>query len=261
MVSTLIQFYRRLKYNRYGWFGNYNSWEAAKQQCMGYNASNILEKIKTGALKVKRGEAAYERDGVLYDKVEHYWALIANLLSIAQQQDGRVSVLDFGGSLGTVYFENQFYLKDLKDVKWSVVEQNDFVTTGNNEIARDALQFYYTIDEAILKRGMHDVFLMSGVLPYMEKPYAFLEDIATRNFPYILINNTYFNPLPADRLTIQKVPAYYYEASYPAWFLNYDRVKEVFSDKYEITAEFTNDTFLYLYGEKINYRGFSLKLK
>jgi putative methyltransferase (TIGR04325 family) len=261
MVNTLIQYYRRLKYNKYGWFGNYKNWEAAKEQCTGYNASNILEKIKAGALKVKSGEAAYERDGVLYDKIEHSWPLLANLLSIAQQNDNSISVLDFGGSLGTVYFESQAYISSLKEVKWSVVEQKDFVTTGNNEIARDALQFYYSIDEAIQEKGMHDIFLMSGVLPYIEKPYEFLQNIADKNFPYIIINNTYFNPLPADRLTIQKVPAYYYEASYPAWFLNYERVKGLLLDKYEIVAEFTNDTFLYFYGEKINYQGFCLKFK
>ncbi|MEJ7779039.1 MAG: methyltransferase, TIGR04325 family [Daejeonella sp.] len=259
MVTTLIQFYRRVKYNTYGWFGNYDNWETAKAKCTGYNAMNILGKIKNGALKVKNGEAVFERDGVLYDKIEHSWPLLAHLLSIAQQN--RISVLDFGGSLGTSYFENQPYIKSLKEVKWSVIEQTEFVTTGNNEIARDALKFYYTIDEAIQERGLHDVFLISCALPYIEKPYEFLADVSARNFPYIIINNTYFNPLPADRLTIQKVPAYYYEASYPAWFLNYERVKEMFLDKYEIVAEFTNDSFLYLYGEKINYRGICLRLK
>lgn len=260
MVDSLIQVYRRVKYNTFGWFGNYDNWEAAKSKCSGYDASNILEKIKSSALKVKNGEAAYERDGVLFDKIDHNYPLLAHLLWIAK--NGQISVMDFGGSLGTSYFENKPFLGLLKDVKWSVIEQNDFVTTGNEEIARDALKFYYTMDEAIQERGQHDVFLMSGVLPYLEKPYDFLAEVASKNFPYIIINNTYFNPEPAaDRLTVQKVPAYYYEASYPAWFLDYERVKAAFSDKYELVTEFNNDEFLYFYGKKVIYRGFSLKLK
>lgn len=259
MVKFLIQNYRRLKYNTYGWFGNYDTWEAAKSKCTGYNATAILDKIKDGALKVKNGEAVYESDGVLYDKIEHSYPLLAHLLWIAQK--GRISVMDFGGSLGTSYFENKPFMDRLEEVKWSVIEQQDFVTTGNIEIARDALKFYYTMDDATQERGMHDVFIMSCVLPYLEKPYDFLSEIAARNFPYIIINNTYFNPQPGDRITVQKVPVYYYEASYPAWFLNYERVKAAFSDKYELVAEFNNDAFLYLYGRRVNYRGFSLKLK
>ena len=70
MMHSLIRLYRRFRYMRYGWFGHYASWQDAKQHCTGYDDSAILQKILAGAQKVKNGQAAWERDGVLLDQVE-----------------------------------------------------------------------------------------------------------------------------------------------------------------------------------------------
>jgi putative methyltransferase (TIGR04325 family) len=246
---------------RYGWFGHYASWQEAKQHCSGYDSERILQKILPAAKKVKNGEAVYERDGVLHESIQYSWPLLANLLWIASQQGNRLSLIDFGGSLGNVFFSNRAYLAGLGSVQWSVVEQQDVVTAGRSAIAGNGLDFFYTVEEAETARGRHDVFLISAALPYFEKPYAFLEETMEKAFPYIIIDNTYFNPVPGDRLTIQKVHPYYYEASYPAWFLDYDKVKALLLKRYELVEEHTNDQFLYLYGEKINYRGFVMKLR
>jgi len=246
---------------RYGWFGNYPSWQEARQQCSGYDAGAILEKILAGARKVKNGEAAWERDGVLLSHIEYSWPLLAHLLWMARRQGNRLSVLDFGGALGTTWFQNRAYLDELEAVQWSVTEQPGFVKAGHDHIAGGALRFYANAREAIAARGPHDVFLAGCVLPYLENPYAFLQETVEHDFPYIIIENTYFNPLPGDRLTIQKVPPFYYEASYPAWFLDYNKVKALLLTRYELVAEYTNDTFLYLYGEKIHYRGLVVKLR
>jgi putative methyltransferase (TIGR04325 family) len=261
MMHSLIRHYRRLRYSRYGWFGHYPSWTQAKQHGTGYDAGAILEKILAGARKVKNGEATWERDGVLLDHIEYSWPLLAHLLWIARQYDNRLSVLDFGGALGTTWFQNRTYLDTLNEVQWSVAEQPGFVNAGRHHIAGGPLQFYASPREAIAARGPHHVFLAGCVLPYLEDPYAFLQETMTLAFPYIIIENTYFNPLPGDRLTIQKVPPFYYEAAYPAWFLDYNKVKALLLTRYELVEEYTNETFLYLYGEKIHYRGIVVKLR
>ncbi|MBC7904935.1 MAG: methyltransferase, TIGR04325 family [Gemmatimonadaceae bacterium] len=261
MIQTLKRLYLRLKYWKYGWFGNYPSWSAAQAECTGYNAGNILAKVRAAILKVKNGEAAWERDSVLSDKIEYSWPVLANILWIAQQNQNSLKILDFGGSLGSTFFQNRLYLKNLNSLTWDVVEQNEFVTTGQKEIAGHGLNFHYTIDEAVNASGLHNVFLISSALPYIEKPYDLINEITDKNFPYIIVDLTYFNPKPGDRITIQKVPPFYYDASYPAWFLDYDKVAAAFGNKYEMIAEFTNAEFLYLYGEKIDYRGFIMKLK
>ena len=259
MVNSLIRLYRRLRYPRYGWFGRYTSWQEAKQHCTGYDDGPILQKILAGAQKVKNGDAAWERDGVLLPAVEYSWPLLASLLWIARQRNDTLSVLDFGGALGTTWFQNRHYLAGVKNLAWSIAEQADFVSAGRAHIAGNGLEFYYTIDEAQQARGPHDALLLGCVLPYLEDPYAFLRETTDKDFPYIIVENTYFNPAAGDRLTIQKVPPFYYNASYPAWFLDYNKVKELFLPRYELVAEYTNDTFLYFYGEKINYRGFVMK--
>ncbi|MEO5684282.1 MAG: methyltransferase, TIGR04325 family [Chitinophagaceae bacterium] len=264
-MDKLVQFLKRqyikMKYYRYGWRGNYPSWSAAEKECQGYHAGNILEKVKAATLKVKYGEAVYERDAMLFDKIEYSWPLLANLLWIASRKAGSLSVIDFGGSLGSSYFQNRHYLSQLKEVKWSVVEQPAFAAAGKAAIAGEQLDFFDTIDDAISSRGQHDVLLVSCVLPYIEKPLALLTEMASKNIPYIIIENTYFNPLPGNRLTIQKVPPVYYEASYPAWFLDYDEVVMALSQKYDLVTSYNNEQILYLDGELLPYKGFVMQLK
>jgi putative methyltransferase (TIGR04325 family) len=261
ILTTAIQVYRRFGHRRYGWFGDYTSWQQASRNCTGYDAANILEKVKTATLCVKNGQATYERDSLLFDTVEYSWPLLAHLLWIAGNNNSRLSVVDFGGALGSSYFQNRQYLGTIRELKWSVVEQQNFVQTGREYIAGGQLQFFETIDETLERQGRNDVLLLSCVLPYLEKPYDFLDTIALKQFPYIIVDNTYFSLERKDRLTVQVVPPAIYQASYPAWFLDIAKVKLALAGNYELVNEFENDQFLYLDGEKIRYRGFAMKLK
>ena len=261
IVQYLKKNYLRIKYHRYGWSGNYVSWPSATDRCTGYNAAEILNKVNVATLKVKNGDAVYERDGMLFNEVEYSWPLLSNLLWIAGNQNNCLSVLDFGGSLGTTYFQNRAYLKHLSKLTWSIVEQSNYVQQGNTAIAGEGLTFFENVQTAIQAKGPYDVLLLSCVLPYIEKPFELIAYLQQNDFSYIIVENTYFNSMPANRLTIQKVPPVYYDASYPAWFLNYDEVVGAFSKKYTMIAEYKNDQILYLDGEKIPYRGFAMKLK
>ena len=222
-VQYIKRLYLRIKYYRYGWKGNYNSWAAARAQCSGYDAANIVEKVKTAALKVKNGSAVFEKDGRLHDEITWSWPLLSHLLWIAGKRGQQLSVLDWGGALGSSYFQTRPYLQHIQTLQWSIVEQAGFVAAGKSSISGGPLAFFNNIDEAVAARGLPDVLLLSCVLPYLEKPYDFLGSLAERKIPYIIIENTYFNPAPGNRLTIQKVPPVYYEAAYPAWFLDYNR--------------------------------------
>jgi putative methyltransferase (TIGR04325 family) len=258
LIHTLIRLYRRYRYGRYGWFGNYSDWQEAKEKCTGYHGTDILQKVRSATLQVQRGTAVYERDALLFDKIEYSWPLLANLLWIAAANNQQLSVVDFGGSLGSSYFQNRRYTDGIKNLQWKVVEQPQFVDTGRADIAHGQLFFYYSIREA-LETSPSQVLLLSCVLPYLDDPFTFLTEVMTYHFPYIIIDNTYFNPVKGNRLTIQKVPPLYYNASYPAWFLDYETIKTTLAVAYDVVEEYTNEQFLYLYGEKINYRGLLLK--
>jgi putative methyltransferase (TIGR04325 family) len=246
---------------KYGWSGSYSTWQEAKSYCTGYDAQPIIDKVKAAAVKVKNGEAAYERDGVLFDKIYYSWPLLSHLLLAAYQNNGKLSVLDFGGSLGTSYFQNRHYLQQLPQAQWSVVEQEHYVTIGKNQIAGNGLDFFYTPQEAIDKRGPHNVLLINCVLPYIEKPYELLQQLKQHHFDYIIIESTYFNYQLFDRICIQKVPPTVYDASYPCWLLNYQKVKEQFTDIYNVVAEYETGIYIYVDGEKVNYKSVVLKRK
>jgi len=258
----LITIARRAKafFSQAGWSGNYATWESANAQCTGYDADNILEKVKTATLLVKNGKAKYERDSVLFDEIEYSWPLLAALMWIANQQKNVLSVVDFGGALGSSYFQNKSFLDSLNRLSWNVVEQPSFVKEGIASIQDDHLRFFYTVDEALLNTEKVDVLLLSCTLPYIEKPYDLLDKLFSYKIPYIIVENTYFNYEERDRICIQKVPKSIYEASYPCWFLSYNSILARFEEKYSIVAEYHNDSVIFLDGRKIIYKGFIARI-
>ena len=78
--------------------GSYNTWQEADAHCNGYDNMDILEKVLTATLKVKNGEAVYERDSVIFDQIEYSWPVLTGLMCAAAQNSGCLKVLDFGGS-------------------------------------------------------------------------------------------------------------------------------------------------------------------
>lgn len=219
------------------WEGNYPSWREAMAVSDGYDASFILEKVKTAILKVKNGEAVYERDSVLFDTIQYSWGLLAGLQKAAIEHNLKLSVLDFGGSLGSSYFQNKHFLNNLNSIEWSVVEQPHFVECGKTFIEDNELKFYHTIDDCLQSRKPN-VLLLSGVLQCVKNPYQWIDTFLQYNIPYIIIDRTAFTNGLEDILTVQHVPQSIYRASYPAWFFNPKKLMDKFKASYEVIASF-----------------------
>ena len=220
---------------KYGFFGNYGSWREALQHSKGFDDPAILEKVKNAILKVKSGEAVYERDSVLFDKVQYSYPLLTYLLYIASANEQKLSILDFGGSLGSSYFQCRNLISQLRKLKWNIVEQKHFVDCGREFIQDDVLKFYDRIDECCNTESS-DVILLSGVLQCLEKPYEFLSEVMGYGFEYIIFDRTFFMDQP-DRITVQVVPPEIYKSSYPIWFFNYDQFHSFFNGRYELIDE------------------------
>jgi putative methyltransferase (TIGR04325 family) len=256
LFLTLLQ-----KGKKYGWKGDYENWQQAEDRSGNYDERHILEQVKRASIKVSSGEAAYERDSVLFDRIQYSWPLLSALLWIATLNKGALKVADFGGSLGSSYFQNRLFLAGIPQLHWNIVEQASFVDCGRKFFQHDILHFFYTMDEIIAEQGLPDLLILSCVLPYLEKPYEMLEKLIRHRIPYIIIDNTYFNYEKRDRICIQRVPPEIYIASYPCWMLNYERVQTVLSDFYDTVSMHENDSFIFLDGKKIQYRGLLLKIK
>lgn len=220
--------------NKSGWFGNYKTWNEALSNCSGYDNEIILNKVKDSVLKVARGEAEYERDGVAFDQHEYSEELLKAFKSAVTNNE--LSIIDFGGSLGSEYFQYRRFLKGVK-LNWLVVEQKHFVDAGNKEIANEELHFFYTIEEA-LKYKKANVIVLSSVLPYLETPYEWINKIKSCNFDFIIIDRNAFMEGNTEMLTMQIVPEFIYKASYPAWFFNEKKFVSSFTDKYFVKSEF-----------------------
>jgi putative methyltransferase (TIGR04325 family) len=199
------------------WFdGDFGSWREAASRATGYDSEAILARVLDATLKVKRGEAAFERDSVVFDRIEYVWPVLAGLMWAAARNQGRLNVLDFGGALGSTYFQHRRFLDKLADVRWSVVEQAHYVECGNAQIAEGPLRIYPDIANCLAEQAPN-VVLCSSVLQYLPNPLDILDELGRVGAAVMLIDRTPFARITKHRLLVQHVPAAIYEASYPMW--------------------------------------------
>ncbi len=242
---------KRRKKEKYGWFSTDLSWSEARLATSGYDDGKILEKCKNALLKVKNGEAVFERDSVIFDKIEYSYPVLSSILLAAAKNSGKLNVIDFGGSLGSVYFQNRKFISQFKEVSWNIIEQNNFVECGKKYFQDEHLKFYRNIDECFASKALNDypnAILLSSVIQYLENPYQFLEsEILSKGIEFLIFDLTGFHNEDRDVLTIQRVWPEVYEASYPCWFFSKSRFFEVIGKKYELIEEF--DSY---FGSQIN---------
>jgi len=220
----------------YGWHGNYLSWDEARKKCSGYSTEAIIEKVSSSAAAVRDGIRAYERDSVLYDEIQYSYPILASLMCVAAQKKGSLNVLDFGGSMGSSYYQNKSFLDSLETVNWGIVEQQGFVEIGLKDFSTSILKFFYNIDDCF-NSFKPDVVLLSSVIQYIEEPYLLLDSIIAKRPDYILFDRTPFIK-ENDRITIQKVHPAIYKATYPCWFFNKEKFLAYMSRSYELIFGF-----------------------
>lgn len=249
-----------VSFKKWGWQGNYNSWEEAEERSIGYDAASILEKVSSSLLRVKTGDAIYERDSMIFDKIEYSWEILSILMWIAAQNKGELNIIDFGGSLGSTYYQNKQFLDKLSSVSWNIVEQSNFVEEGKRSFENDILKFYNTIDDCI-KASVKKIngILFSSVLQYLENPYVILEKAVEKEFQYIIIDRTGFSRNNKMRLTVQKVNPKIYDALYPCWFFSETEFLYFLSNKgYSMLFDFES---LDITNIPAKYKGFVFELK
>ena len=78
--------------------GPYADWAAAVADSQGYDAAAIVEQVERAQDRVLAGAASFERDSVLFQDPQYNCPLMALLLRAALENEGRLSVLDFGGA-------------------------------------------------------------------------------------------------------------------------------------------------------------------
>lgn len=235
--------------------GRYQNWAEVAAAASGYDTTEILERTRTAILQAKANPDLFERDSVILPSPEYSFPALAAILWAAGRRKGGLDVVDFGGSLGSSYFQFRRFLATVVPLRWAVVEQPHFVQCGREEIAEGALTFHPSIRQALESlRG--DLFFASSVLQYLPDPHAFIDELTGFGFDHILIDRTAFHDGREDRLTLQQNPATIYRASYPAWFFTEERFLARFSRTYRLVYAFDGRDHVHLAGGRPYYRGY-----
>lgn len=237
-------------------FGGYfATWEEAAGRCSGYDAKNILAKVLAATLAVKRGEAAFERDSVLFDEAEYAWPLLAGLMWAAARNGGRLNVLDFGGALGSSYFQHRMFLNHIPEIRWNIVEQAHYVESGQTHVQDRQVRFYNTVEEC-LSENQPNVVLLSSVLQYVANPEKLIDELKRTKADTIILDRTIVNQSDAHRVYTQLVPATIYAASYPCRSLSEASLMASFGPDYKMAADFQSLNFPALRSIDSEFKGY-----
>jgi putative methyltransferase (TIGR04325 family) len=189
---------------------------------------------------VRDGRRGFERDGVAFDGAAPWWPGQDAMVAASRANGSALTVLDYGGSLGSLYFQCRARFPQPRRLRWHVVEQPAFVAAGRREFASDELNFHETIDEACAG-GVPDVLVLGSVLPYLPRPLATLRELLQQAPDHLLIERTGFVVAGPAQLTVQRVPRAIYPASYPCWFLERPELLAVTAGSYRLTFEQRDD--------------------
>ena len=223
LAKSVRRFKLKLKSGRRGYEGYYATWEAAEALCRDSNPKIMIERVLSARLKVMQGNAVYERDSILFNEIQYSWPLATTLLWAAAKNGGKLHVLDFGGSLGSSYFQNIKFLSHLTQLSWSVVEQPSFVAAGKKHIENEVLKFYESVDEAV-NAVSPDLILISGSLQYIKDIGGLLAKVNSISASVLLIDRTPVSNNSEHLICVQQVSAEIYDAKHPIWVLSKEKL-------------------------------------
>ena len=212
-------------------------WESATRTSSGYSDSDVIDAVRKASAQVRDGKVEFERDGVTFSKIQYAWPLLAGLLLSAARNDSTINMLDFGGALGSSYFQNRKYLRLLRAVNWMVVEQPEFASIGNNEFANEELTFHKTF-EAACAHATPSIVLFGSSLQYLPDPYKQLRKASLSSASDLIIDRTPVHDGPRDLVVLQTVPKNIYDASYPAWIFSRQKLLSTLAKHWTVLEEF-----------------------
>jgi putative methyltransferase (TIGR04325 family) len=233
LPPALIFLYRKFFISSIKFSKDYPNWNEAKFYSDGYDLDLILSNVKNASLKVKNNEFAYERDSVLFTQIDYSWQVTTALLLAAAKSQGTLNVLDFGGSLGSCYYQNRIFLNLLSKVHWGIVEQSHFVKVGRENFSDSNLEFYENISDFMLD-NLPNVILLSSVLQYLEDPYAEIKKLSHLDATILVLDRTPFYNGDIDKIVIQSVPSQIYKASYPMRIFSKTKFLNVMKDYWNV---------------------------
>ena len=131
--------------------GTYKSWKHALKFSKGYNDRIILNKTIKSVEKVILKEAKFERDSFLFYKESFDETFLLILKKLKKKIKKKINLCDFGGSLGSLYFQHKSFLTS-SNIEWNIIEQKHYVEYASKKIKIKNLYFYDNFNFLLKKK-------------------------------------------------------------------------------------------------------------
>lgn len=195
----------------------------------GYGDPVILKAVEKATRDVISGAKAYERDSVTFEKPEIYWPVWGCLQSAMRPREA-ARILDFGGSLGSTFYQILPFIGNA-DLDWRIVEQPSFTARGRQITEDPRLSFFDDIDSA-LKDFKPDLIYAGSSIQYLEDPLRAVREFASSEARVVFIDKTPVSLSESYQL-IQEVQPSIYQSSYIMTVLKQSDLLGIFEKDWE----------------------------
>lgn len=245
-----------------GFHGDFSSWAEASSRASPIDPAALAafaERYRQLCRRLTRREIAFARDGVAFDQPQYPLSLLAFILRALLENRGVLNLVDFGGFLGTTYFQARDFLRPAREVLWTVVELPHLVEIARTELQEGPLRFRDSLREALAESP--NVVLLSGVAQNLPDPISIFREVRQSAPDWVLFDRTVVIESPASRIALQSVMRQGTEVSWPVRLFSRSELLADWTSSYEPIAEFASycDPVEFIDDLKIDYRGFALK--
>jgi putative methyltransferase (TIGR04325 family) len=202
--------------------GPYPSWEAAASRAGGWNEESIAGDLDT-AIKVRDGLIEFEMDGLAREQIIYSTTVISFLLLALSRQKTTINIIDFGGGLGSNYFQNRKLLRQLSgtSVSWNVVERPICAKSGTEHFQTEELKFFSSLEVAVAKlKPIPDALIFTGSLQYLAEPFLLLDQVVNYGIKLVAFDRLLVSPLSDHAAFVQRLN--FSPASFPVWCFSKD---------------------------------------
>jgi len=238
MREKLRSIARRLAGRTVPLHGEFGDWNTACKQATGYHQPVILDRLIAAAEEAAASEGRkFDRDGVIFDTTITPFPLLAHVLMVIDRDVRPFHVVDFGGGLGSTYRQCRPFLRSVPALRWSVVEQSHVVAAGRSRLQTSELRFLDRLEDAAGDSIVH-VVVFSGVLQYLDDPYAVLSQARGLKPRLILIDRTPLCERPSDCYSVQVVDDAIFPARLPVRIFGKGTLEGAVGSGYRKIGEF-----------------------
>lgn len=207
------------------WEGVYQSFEEAGGDFDAFDTDIWIEKQKKRALTYHEWLSVSENSIPTPAVSKDYpLPLVVSMLLSSKKE---ISVIDFGGGMGTQYLEVLSKVPGVKNkLKYFIVDSNATISNVPEEVKNYKNLFFFENFEEIDQT--FDIIHIGSVLPYIKNWQKLLNGLVERFKSKYLV----FSDLLAGEVPTFVTHQIFYEKKIPHWFINFKELTKVIEKDY-----------------------------